>query len=76
MAKSYSDDDLIRAWHGPLSIEEVAESFDIKPKELVSNWMRLKRNGKLPSEQRESHVAPPQPDLLLERLIAVHGKAK
>jgi len=79
-----SDQDLIECWFGRLTVPEIVKKLDLKSNsELRLQWRRLKDLGKLPPRSREGvdgesgqdgRPATGNCDLLLERLIKVHGE--
>ena len=81
-----SDQDLIECWFGTLTVPEIVKKLDLKSNsELRLQWRRLKDLGKLPPRSREGvdgesgqdgRPATGKCDLLLERLIKVHGETR
>ena len=81
---AFSDQDLIECWFGRLTVPEIVKKLGLKStSELRLQWRRLKDLGKLPLGSREGvdgesgqdgRPATGQCDLLLERLIKVHGE--
>src|SRR5215472_5853341 len=48
-----TDEELVRAWHGPDSTAEIASEFGVKGNWLESAFRRLKREGRLPNVSRQ-----------------------
>ena len=81
-----SDKDLIDYWFDGLTESEIVEELGLQSiKELRLHWRRLKESGKLPLTarvgvdgrfDRNSWSAMDERDLLLERLIKVHGEPR
>ena len=81
-----SDKDLIECWFGKLTVPEIVKQLSLKSTgELRLHWRRLKELGMLPLGSREGvdgefdqdgRPAAGERDLLLERLIKVHGETR
>jgi hypothetical protein len=77
-----SDEDLIECWFGRSNEPEIVKELGLhSTRELRLHWRRLKELGKLPLTSRVGidgkfgqWPASAKCDLLLERLIKVHGK--
>ena len=81
-----SDEDLIECWFGKLAASEIVKQLGLKSTtELRLHWRQLKELGKLPLGSREGvdgdagqdgRPAAGERDLLLEKLIKVHGEMR
>ena len=54
MKPRVSDDVLMRAWHSPEPAFVIATELGIEEKNLTRRWLRLKRQGAIPGNGRDT----------------------